>query len=189
MSTTSLVLLGVLGVLALAGGVLVFTLNSMARVTFCLLASLCFVGGVVTVLGLPYLGVVIVLMMVMEMVIMAVFMIAYMMNPAGLMPMSMLHNKRGSLVISAAVFAALVAGIFAVPWPESAEVRPKDTTLQVGMSLMGGQMLTMVSLGFVLLATMVGATVLATHRGRYDRFGDDLDQRPANDPAGGGVGR
>jgi NADH:ubiquinone oxidoreductase subunit 6 (subunit J) len=189
MSTTDAVLLGVLGVFALAGGVLVFTLNSMARVTFCLLASLCCVGGVVTVLGLPYLGVVIVLMMVMEMVIMAVFMIAYMMNPAGLMPMSMLHNKRGSLVISAVVFAALVAGIFAVPWPKPAGARPKDTTLQVGMSLMGGQMLTMVTLGLVLLATMVGATVLATHRGRYDRFGDDLDQRPADDPAGGGVGR
>ncbi|MFI2412079.1 NADH-quinone oxidoreductase subunit J [Streptomyces sp. NPDC018947] len=182
-------LLTLLGVLAPAGGVLVFTLNSMARVTFSLLASLCCVGGVVTVLGLPYLGVVIVLMMVMEMLIMAVFMIAYMMNPAGLMPMSMLHNKRGSLVISVGVFAALVVGIFVVPWPERTGNRPRDTTFQVGMSLMGPQMLTMVTLGFVLLATMVGATVLATHRGRYDRFGDDLDQRPANDPVGGGMGR
>ncbi|MFR0355682.1 NADH-quinone oxidoreductase subunit J [Streptomyces sediminimaris] len=189
MSTTSLVVLGVLGLLALISGVLVFTLDSMARVTFALLASLCCVGGVVTVLGLPYLGVVIVLMMVMEMVIMAVFMIAYMMNPAGLMPMSMLHNKRGSLLISAVLFAGLVAGIFAVPWPEHAKARPKDTTFQVGMSLMGPQMLTMITLGFVLLATMVGATVLATHRGRYDRFGDGLDRRPAKDPAGGGVGR
>ncbi|EGG44411.1 putative NADH dehydrogenase chain J [Streptomyces griseoaurantiacus M045] len=189
MGATDVVLLWVLGVLALAGGVLVFTLNSMARVTFALLGSLVCVGGVVTVLGLPYLGVVIVLMMVMEMVIMAVFMIAYMMNPAGLMPMSMLHNKRGALAVSSLVFAALVAGIFAVPWPRRAGVRPDDTTLQIGMSLMGGQMLTMVTLGIVLLATMVGATVLATHRGRYDRFGDDLDQRPAQDPAGGGVGR
>jgi NADH:ubiquinone oxidoreductase subunit 6 (subunit J) len=132
--------------------------------------------------------VVIVLMMVMEMLIMAVFMIAYMMNPAGLMPMSMLHNARGALAIAAAVFAALVAGIFAVPWPNRAGTWRADTTVQVGMSLMGDQMLTMVTLGFALLATMVGAVVLATHRGRYDRFGDDLDQRPAKDPAGGGVG-
>ncbi|GHI94252.1 MULTISPECIES: NADH-quinone oxidoreductase subunit J family protein [Streptomyces] len=189
MGTTSTVLLWVLGVLALAGAVLVFTLNSMARVTFALLASLVCVGGVVTVLRLPYLGVVIVLMMVMEMVIMAVFMIAYMMNPAGLMPMSMLHNKRGSLVVSGVVFAALVVGIFLVPWPDRTGARPGDTTFQVGMSLMGDQMLTMVTLGFALLATMVGATVLATHRGRYDRFGDDLDQRPPNDPTAGGVGR
>ncbi|MEU0112581.1 NADH-quinone oxidoreductase subunit J [Streptomyces bobili] len=189
MGTTGTVLLPGLGTLALVFGVLVFTLNSMARVTFALLASLVCVGGVVTVLGLPYLGVVIVLMMVMEMVIMAVFMIAYMMNPAGLMPMSMLHNKRGALAISGAVFAALVTGIFLVSWPERTGARPADTTFQVGMSLMKEQMLTMVTLGFVLLATMVGATVLATRRGRYDRFGDDLDQRPAKDPAGGGLGR
>ncbi|UYQ60174.1 NADH-quinone oxidoreductase subunit J [Streptomyces peucetius] len=183
------VLLWVLGASALAGGVLVFTCDSMARVTFALLGSLVCVGGVVTVLGLPYLGVVIVLMMVMEMVIMAVFMIAYMMNPAGLMPMSMLHNKRGALGISTAVFVALTAGIFVTPWPERTGSLPRDTTFQVGMSLMSDQMLTMVVLGLVLLATMVGATVLATRRGRYDRFGDDLDQRPPRDPAGGGVGR
>ncbi|WP_203186063.1 NADH-quinone oxidoreductase subunit J [Streptomyces pratensis] len=189
MGTTAAVLLWALGVLALVGGVLVFTLNSMARVTFALLGSLVCVGGVVTVLGLPYLGVVILLMMVMEMVIMAVFMIAYMMNPAGLMPMSMLHNKRGALAVSGVVFAVLTTAVFVVPWPDRPRVRPVDTTVQVGMSLMGDQMLTMVTLGFVLLATMVGATVLATHRGRYDRFGDDLDQRPAHDPAGGGVGR
>ncbi|MFJ7770884.1 NADH-quinone oxidoreductase subunit J [Streptomyces sp. NPDC097107] len=189
MGTTAAVLLWTLGVLALVGGVLVFTVNSMARVTFALLGSLVCVGGVVTVLGLPYLGMVIVLMMVMEMVIMAVFMIAYMMNPAGLMPMSMLHNKRGAPAISGVVFAALTTAVFVVPWPDRPRVRPAETTVQVGMSLMGDQMLTMVTLGFVLLATMVGATVLATHRGRYDRFGDDLDQRPARDPAGGGVGR
>ncbi|MBC9725042.1 NADH-quinone oxidoreductase subunit J [Streptomyces sp. TRM68367] len=179
----------VLAVLALVSAFLVFCLNSMARVTFALLASLCFVGGEVILLGLPYLGVVVVLMMVMEMVIMAVFMIAYMMNPAGLMPMAMVHNKRGSLAISIGTFLALAAGIFAVPWPDRLGKAPPDTTFQVGESLMGAQMLTMVTLGFVLLATMVAATVLATHRGRYDRFGDDLDQRPAKDPAGGGVGR
>ncbi|MFE4054047.1 NADH-quinone oxidoreductase subunit J [Streptomyces sp. YIM B13518] len=189
MGTTAMTLLAGLGVLALVSGVLVFTLNSMARVTFSLLAALVCVGGVTAVLGLPYLGVVIVLMMVMEMVIMAVFMIAYMMNPAGLMPMSMLHNKRGALAVSGVVFAALVAGILLAPWPDGTGARPKDTTFQVGMALMGEQMLTMVTLGFVLLATMVGATVLATRRGRYDRLGDDLDRRPADDPVRGGVGR
>ncbi|MBO8187130.1 NADH-quinone oxidoreductase subunit J family protein [Streptomyces spirodelae] len=182
-------LLAALGVVALVTAVLVFTCDSMARVTFALLASLCCVGGVVAVLGLPYLGVVTVLMMVMEMVVMAVFMIAYMMNPAGLMPMSMLHNKRGSLAVSGAVFATLVAAVFLTPWPAQVGEPPPDTTFQVGKALMGEQMLTMVVLGFVLLATMVGATVLATRRGRYDRFGDDLDLRPARDPVRGGVGR
>lgn len=178
----AVVLFWVLGVLALVAAFLVFRLNSMARVTFALLASLCLVGGEVVLLGLPYLGVVVILMMVMEMVIMAVFMVAYMMNPAGLMPMSMLHNKRASLGIAVAVFAALAIGILLAPWPRRAGGPPSDTTRQVGAALMGSQMLTMIVLGFALLATMVGATVLATHRGRYDRYGDDLD-RPARDPA------
>ncbi|WP_175409588.1 NADH-quinone oxidoreductase subunit J [Streptomyces sp. TRM64462] len=182
-------LFAVLAVLALAGAVLVFRCASMARVTFALLGSLCCAGGVVILLGLPYLGVVVVLMMVMEMVIMAVFMIAYMMNPAGLMPMAMVHNRRGALAISAAVFLALAAGVLLVPWPDRVGEAPRDTTFQAGEVLMRGQMLTMVTLGFALLATIVAATVLATHRGRYDRFGDDLDRRPADDPAGGGVGR
>ncbi|WP_329138919.1 NADH-quinone oxidoreductase subunit J [Streptomyces sp. NBC_01476] len=185
----SAVLFGVLAVLALVAALLVFSVGSMARATFALLASLVCAGGEVVVLGLPYLGLVTVLMMVMEMVVMAVFMVAYMMDPAGLTQMSMVHNKRGSLVISAGVFVALAAGILLVRWPERTGTRPADTTFQLGESLMGGQMLTMITLGFVLLATMVGATVLATRRGRYDRFGDDLDQRPARDPVGGGVGR
>ncbi|MFG1616284.1 NADH-quinone oxidoreductase subunit J [Nonomuraea wenchangensis] len=179
----------VLAVAALAGGALVFRVASMARATFALLAALICVGGELVLLGLPYLGVVVVLMMVMEMVIMAVFMVAYMMNPGGLMPMSMLHNKRGALVISAGVFLALAAGILLVPWPAPAVVLPAETTFQLGESLMGGQMLTMMTLGFVLLSTMVGATALVSRRGRYDRYGDDLDRRPADDPAGGGVGR
>jgi NADH:ubiquinone oxidoreductase subunit 6 (subunit J) len=128
-------------------------------------------------------------MMVMEMIIMAVFMIAYMMNPAGLTQMSMYHNKRGSLAVAAATFALLGAGIFAVPWPRRASTRPASPTFQLGAALMGSQMLTMITLGFVLFATMVGAVVLATHRGRYDRFGDDLKRRPAADPIRGGVGR
>ncbi|MFF3561478.1 NADH-quinone oxidoreductase subunit J [Streptomyces sp. NPDC002574] len=183
------VLLWALGAGALTGGALVFVCGSMARATFSMLGSLCCAGGVVVVLGLPYLGVVIVLMMIMEMAIMAVFMVAYMMDPAGLTPMSMVHNKRGALATSVAVFAALVTGIFVVPWPQRAGRAPSDTTFQVGRALMDDQMLAMVTLGVTLLATMVGATVLATRRGRYDRFGDDLDQRPARDPAGGGVGR
>jgi NADH:ubiquinone oxidoreductase subunit 6 (subunit J) len=85
------VLFWVFGIGAVVTGLLVFRLDSMAQVTFALLASFLFVAGEVVLLGLGYLGVVIVLMMVMEMemVIMAVFMIMYMMNPAGLMPMSM----------------------------------------------------------------------------------------------------
>jgi NADH-quinone oxidoreductase subunit J len=179
----------VLAPLAVASGFMVFRFNSMARATFALLISFLAAGGLLIWLGLAYLGTVVILMMVMEMVIMAVFMVAYMMNPAGLMPMSMVHNRRGSLAISAAVFALLAAGIFVTPWPHRAGAAPRDATFALGEALMGPQMLTMITLGFTLFATMVGAVVLATHRGRYDRFGDDLKRRPPADPARGGVGQ
>jgi NADH-quinone oxidoreductase subunit J len=179
----------VLATLAAISGFLVFRFNSMARATIALLVSFLASGGLLIELGLGYLGVVIVLMMVIEMLIMAVFMVAYMMNPAGLMPMAMYHNKRWSLALSIGTFLLLAVGILLVRWPHHAGPRPADPTFQLGVSLMGPQMLTMVTLGLVLLSTMVATVVLATHRGRYDRFGDDLKRRPATDPIRGGVGR
>ena len=179
----------ILGPLAAASGFMVFRFSSMARATIALLVSFLASGGLLIWLGLAYLGTVVILMMIMEMVIMAVFMVAYMMNPAGLMPMAMYHNKRGSLAISIAVFALLATGILAAPWPRRAGAPPRDVTFQLGAALMGPQMLTMIVLGITLFATMVASVVLATHRGRYDRFGDDLKRRPPADPMRGGVGR
>jgi NADH-quinone oxidoreductase subunit J len=183
------VLFWIFAVGAVVTGFLVFRLESMARVTFALLASFLFVAGEVVLLGLGYLGVVIVLMMVMEMVIMAVFMIMYMMNPAGLMPMSMVHNKAGSMSIAAATFVVLAAGIFLVDWPARAGSPPADPTFALGEALMGTQMLTMMTLGLAIFATIITTVLLATSRGRYDRFGDDLDAARADDPVPGGLGR
>ncbi len=174
---------------AVVTGLLVFRLDSMAQVTFALLASFLFVAGEVVLLGLGYLGVVIILMMVMEMVIMAVFMIMYMMNPAGLMPMSMEHNKTGSMSIAAATFAVLAAGIVLVDWPQRAVQPPADPTFALGEALMGTHMLTMMTLGLAIFATIVTTVLLSTSRGRYDRFGDDLDSARADDPVPGGLGR
>ena len=179
----------VLAPLAAASGFMVFRFGSMARATIALLVSFLAAGGLLVSLGLGYLGVVVILMMVMEMIIMAVFMIAYMMNPAGVVPMAMVHNRRGALAISVTSFLLLGAGIFATPWPRRAGAAPPDPTFQLGKALMGPQMLTMITLGFTLFAAMVAAVVLATARGRYDRFGDDLKRRPPSDPARGGAGR
>ncbi|WP_447040987.1 NADH-quinone oxidoreductase subunit J [Streptomyces sp. DSM 118878] len=175
--------------LAIAGGVMVFRFDSMARATFSLLTSLLCVGGLVVLLGLDYLGIVIVLMMTIEMAIMAVFMVMYMMNPAGFMPMTMVHNKKGAAVICGLVFALLAAGILLARWPARKGEPPADPTRDLGMSLMGSQMLTMMTLGMALFATIVATVVLATRRGRYDRFGDDLRAPRADDPVRGGVGR
>ncbi|MFJ9542121.1 NADH-quinone oxidoreductase subunit J [Streptomyces sp. NPDC101225] len=174
---------------AVAAGVMVFRFDSMARATYALLVSLLCVGGEVLLLGLDYLGVVIVLMMTIEMAVMAVFMVMYMMNPAGLMPMTMVHNRRGAAVICVAVFVALAAGILLAPWPARRGRPSADPTKDLGLSLMGPQMLTMMTLGFSLFAAIVATVVLATRRGRYDRFGDGLKARTADDPVRGGMGR
>jgi len=161
------VLFWALAAAALVFGYLVFRLDSMAQVTFALLASFLAVAGLVLLLGLGYLGVVIALMMVIEMVIMAVFMIMFMMNPAGLMPMTMVHNKVGSAVIAIGTFVALVTGILLVDWPAREGAPPPDPTFALGEALMGGQMLTMMTLGVGLFATIVATVVLSTDRGRY----------------------
>ncbi|MFI6122020.1 NADH-quinone oxidoreductase subunit J [Streptomyces sp. NPDC051064] len=183
------VLFYALAVLSLASAVMVFIFDSMARATFSLLTSLLCVAGVVILLGLNYLGIVIVLMMTIEMAIMAVFMIMYMMNPAGLMPMTMVHNSKGSAVVCGVLFVLLVIGIFLAPWPAPEGRPPEDVTMDLGLSLMGPQMLTMMTLGMALFATIVSSVVLATRRGRYDRLGDELDAERADDPVRGGVGR
>ncbi|MFD8562527.1 NADH-quinone oxidoreductase subunit J [Streptosporangium canum] len=166
----------VLAVLSVASGVAVFVVDSMARATFALLASLVGVGLVFLLIDLSYLGVLIVLMMVMEMTVMAVFMIMYMMNPAGLMPMKMVHNSRGAPLIAAGVFVLLAAGVFLTPWPRRRGSPPADPTHALGLSIMGPKMLVMMVVGVAILATMISTTVLATHRGRYD--GDRPRLRP-----------
>ncbi len=54
---------------------------------------------------------------------------------------------------------------------------------------MGSKMLVMLTVSPAMVATIVAGIVLAGARGRYDRLGDDLDRRPADDPQPGGVGR
>ncbi|MFC0005556.1 NADH-quinone oxidoreductase subunit J [Micromonospora siamensis] len=159
----------VLALVAVASGVAVFTVDSMARATFALALSFVAVGGELILLDLGYLGVVTILMMVMEMAVMAVFMIMFMMNPAGLMPMSMLHNRRGALVVSVLTFVVLAAGSLLVPWPTRRGGPPGDPTRVLGEAIMGSKMLVMMAVSAVLFATMISALVLATARGRYDR--------------------
>jgi NADH:ubiquinone oxidoreductase subunit 6 (subunit J) len=158
-----------LAVVAVAAGIAVFTVNSMARATVALAVSFVAVGAAILLIDAGYLGVITILMMLMEMGIMAVFMIMYMMNPAGLMPMSMLHNKRGALVISVGVFLLLAAGALLTHWPQRRGQPPADVTHALGEAVMGSKMLVMIAVSAVLFATMVSALVLATGRGRYDR--------------------
>lgn len=177
-----------LGLAAVVSGMLVFRVDSMARATFLLLASFLFVAGTMLLLDLHYLAALTVLMMTVEMAVMVVFMLMYMMNPAGLMPMTMVHNRRGALGLSVGTFVVLASGAVFVPWPDRSGQPPTDATRQLGESIMEGKMLVMLVVGVSLFATMVAATVLATSRGRYDRYGDELQRPRPDDPVQGGVG-
>lgn len=176
-------------VVAVLSGAAVFWVNSMARATYALALSFIAVGVAVLLLRQDYVGVVTILMMVMEMAVMAVYMVMFMgMNPA-LMPMSMVHGHRSALIASVGCFLLLAAGALLVPWPARRGVPPVDATRALGEALMGSHMLVMVVVSPVMVATIVAGVVLAASRGRYDRYGDDLRRRPADDPQPGGVGR
>ena len=175
-------LFAVLALIAVAAGITVFVVDSMPQATFALALSFVAVGAELITLHAGYLGVITVLMMVMEMAIMAVFMVMFMMNPAGLMPMSMLHNRRGALAISLGTFLALALGAVLVPWPDRRGQAPADVTRALGESIMGPKMLVMIGISTVLFATMVSALVLASARGRYDHDGDPATHAPHSHP-------
>lgn len=158
----------ILSIVAVVAGIVVFVVDSMARATYALAVSFVAVGIIVLQLHQDYIGMIIILMMVMEMAIMAVYMIMFMgMNPA-LMPMSMVHGKRAALVVSGLVFAALAAGALLVPWPERVGEPAADATVALGESLMGPNMLVMIAISPVMVATIVAGVVLASGRTRYD---------------------
>ena len=189
LSSWTLVAISALGVVSVAVGIAVFVVDSMARATFALLGSFLAVAGVLLAFDLVYLAVVTALMMTIEMAIMAVFMIMFMMNPAGLMPMTMVHNARGSAIAGALTFFVLVAGVWVVDWPTRRTEPPADSTRQLGEAIMGSHMLVMLVIGIGLFATILAGTVLATARGRYDRFGPDLAVKTPDDPVPGGLRR
>lgn len=182
------VLFVVLGVVAVLAGAAVFRVDSMARATYALAASFVAVGLQVLMLSQSYVGLIVVLMMVMEMAVMAVYMVMFMgMNPA-LMPMSMVHGKKTALGVSVGVFVVLVAGILLTDWPTRRGSPPADLTAALGRTLMESKMLVMAVVSPVMVATIVAGVSLAHSRTRYDRLGEDLDG-PAEDPQPGGVGR
>ena len=165
------------GLVAMVGGAAVFYVDSMARATYALALSFVAVGLQVLFLQQNYVGVVTILMMVMEMAIMAVYMVMFMgMNPA-LMPMSMVHSNKTAIAVAVTTFLALATGILMVDWPTRRGSPPPDVTMALGESLMGPKMLVMLTVSPVLFATIVAALVLALPRSRYDRLGADLRGR------------
>ncbi len=161
-------------------GWLVFRTDSMVRASFYLLASFVDVGIVLLLLRAEYLSLILILMMAGEMAIMALFMVMFMMNPAGLNPMTMVHQHRVAIGGGVGAFVALAAVGTLGRFPHH-RARPVGVTAALGRELLGGSMLVFESAGAALLATMIAAIALASARGRFGSAHEG-SEAPALDP-------
>ena len=152
---------------AIVAGVRVFRTDSMVRAAFYLLASFAAAGGIMVLLGAEFLGMVLILMMAGEMLVMAIVMVMYMMNPAGLNPMVMVHQPRTAVVAGVVAFLAIAGVGLSGEVPSRPAPNPAAATADLGRELLGNSMLVFQTAGVTLLATMVGAIAIAAPRGRY----------------------
>lgn len=171
----------VLAASAIVTGFRVFRTDSMVRAALYLLSSFAAVGGIVVLLGSEFLGMVLILMMAGEMLVMAIVMVMFMMNPAGLNPMSMVHQNRVAVVAGFVAFVALAGIALLGEFPDRPAPEPAAATRQLGTELLGDSMLVFQTAGVALLSTMIGAIVIAGPRGRYGSA-DDGSIEPALQP-------
>ncbi len=176
-------LVAAFGIGAVVSGWLVFRTDSMLRAAYWLMVSFVAVGAMLVVLDAQFLGLILILMMSGEMTIMAIFMIMFMMNPAGLNPMTMVHQHRTSIIAGVGSFLVLAWVGVVAEFPN----RPaplEDPTIALGEELLGRSMLVFESAGVALLAVMIGAIALAAKQGR---FGDAFEgsEEPDMDVASG----
>lgn len=169
--------------LAAASGWRVFRTDSMVRATFLLLASFLNVGAILVLLAAPYLGVAMFFMMTVEMMVMGIFMVAFMMNPAGLNPMNMVHQQRIALSAGLAVFLGGAAVALFGEFPHRPVPPGLPTTESLGRLLLGDAMLTFETAGVTLLAAIIGSVILSSRRSRYgEEAGDEGSLPPSLDP-------
>ena len=177
-----------LSLLAVVSGWRVFRTDSMVRASFLLLVSFIAVGLIMLILAAPYIGFATVFMMAVEMMVMALFMVMFMMNPAGLNPMSMVHQQRTAIAAGAVLFAGMTAAVLVSDLPSSPVPLDKDVVRDLGFELLGDSMLIFETAGVTLLATMVATVVLSSRRGRFGDA-DEGARPPGLEPGGEPAGR
>lgn len=157
-----------LSALAIGTGWRVFRTDSMVRASFFLLASFLSVAAILLLLSASYLGFALAFMMAVEMMVMALFMVMFMMNPAGLNPMSMIHQPK-TAVAAGLGLAGVLSGVALVGgFPEDVAATPPDEPIRaLGTELLGDSMLVFESAAVMLLAAMLGSVILSSRRGRY----------------------
>ncbi len=122
-------------------------------------------------------------MMTLEMVVMALFMVMFMMNPAGLNPMEMVHQPRLAAVAGVVAAGGIWAVALLADFPEAPVVDAGRSVRDLGAELLGPSMLVFESAGVTLLATMVCAVVLSAARGRFGDA-DEGSVAPPLEPGG-----
>ena len=160
----------------------VFKTDSMVRASFALLASFLNVAALLILLLAEYLGVALIFMMAIEMTVMALFMVAFMMNPAGLNPMTMVHQQRAAIVLGVLGAAGLGTVALLANFPERRMTDASGSIERLGIELLGDSMLIFESAGVALLATMIGAIVLSARSSRYGEAADVDSHPPPLDP-------
>lgn len=178
----------VFGVTAVVSGYRVFCTDSMVRASFLLLLSFIAVALIMLLLAAPYLGVATLFMMGVEMMVMALFMVMFMMNPAGLNPMRMVHQHRFSIIAGAVAFAGLAIAVLYADFPRNPVAADRAVIVDLGKELLGKSMLIFESAGVTLLATMVGSVILSSRSGRFGAA-DEGSVPPPLEPGGVPAGR
>lgn len=168
----------VFGAAAVCFGWRVFRTDSMVRASFSLLLSFINVAAIMVLLLAEYLGVALIFMMAIEMTVMALFMVAFMMNPAGLNPMMMVHQHRTSIAFGVVGVAALGTVALAGDFPERPIVDTSGSIEALGTELLGNSMLVFESAGVALLATMLGAVILTARSSRFSGMADEGSRPP-----------
>ena len=172
------VLFWILAASAVVSAWRVFRTDSMVRAAYWLMASFVAIAVILVLLNAEFLGLVLMIMLAAEMTIMAVFMVMFMMNPAGLNPMTMVHQHRAAIVAGVVAFLGLAAvGLFG-RFPAGGAFAVEDVTARLGTELLNESMLIFQTAGVTLLATMIGALAISSRRGRYG-WADDESVEPA----------
>jgi NADH:ubiquinone oxidoreductase subunit 6 (subunit J) len=166
----------------------VFRTDSMVRASFSLMLSFIAVGVIMLLLAAPYIGIATVFMMAVEMMVMALFMVMFMMNPAGLNPMWMVHQHRLAAAVGIVTFAALTIAVLLSDLPSNPVDPAKPVIHGLGIELLGNSMLIFETAGITLLATMVGTVILSSRSGRYGPADED-SLPPSLTPGGRPAGR
>ncbi len=174
--------------LAIVTGWRVFRTDSMVRASFLLLVSFIAVAGIMLLLSAPYIGVATIFMMAVEMMVMALFMVAFMMNPAGLNPMMMVHQNKFAILSGVATFAGLTAAILLTDLPTGVVSQDAVVIHDLGIELLGPSMLTFETAGVTLLSAMIATVVLSARSGRFGPS-DEGSRPPGLQPGGAPAGR